>query len=65
MLNDESTNSRADAPSVSAPNVTRLYNKYGPIDRRKLLAAATTGIVGTNSRRTLRKRHRLVFTLDG
>ena len=47
MSNDESTNSRADAPSVSAPNVTRLYNKYGPVDRRKLLRAATTGIVGT------------------
>jgi thiocyanate desulfurase len=47
MSNDESTNSCADASSLSAPNVTRLYNQYGPIDRRKLLRAATTGIVGT------------------
>jgi hypothetical protein len=47
MFNDESTNSRADTPCGSAPKVTRLYNKYGPVDRRKLLRAATTGIVGT------------------
>jgi len=47
MSNDESTNSHADAPSVSAPSVTRLYNKCGPVDRRELLRAATTGIVGT------------------
>ena len=47
MFNDESTNSHADTPSVSAPNETRLYNKYGPVDRRELLRAATTGIVGT------------------
>jgi len=47
MFNDESTNSRADTPSGSAPKVTRLYNKCGPVDRRELLRAATTGIVGT------------------
>ena len=47
MSNEESTNSCTDASSLSTPNVTRLYNQYGPIDRRKLLRAATTGIVGT------------------
>ena len=47
MFDDESTNSRADTPSGPAPKVTRLYNKYGPVDRRKLLRAVTTGIVGT------------------
>ncbi len=33
--------------NVTAPSVTRLKKQHGPIDRRKLLSAATTGILGS------------------
>jgi thiocyanate desulfurase len=36
---------REGAP-VSAPNVRRLFNQHGPVDRRKVMLAATSGIVG-------------------
>ena len=47
MLDDKATNLGADSSSPCAPNLTRLHNQRGPIDRRKLLQAATTGVVGT------------------
>ena len=46
MFDDEAKKSSAKASNLSAPNVTRLHNKYGPVDRRKLLHGATTGVVG-------------------
>jgi thiocyanate desulfurase len=32
---------------IGAPHVTRLFNQHGRVDRRTVLRAATTGIIGT------------------
>ena len=36
-----------EAQPLAAPATTRLFNRHGKVDRRKVLRAATAGIIGT------------------
>ncbi len=47
MSSDKNAPKNDAASDVPSPNVTRLHNQHGPIDRRRLLTKAATGIIGT------------------
>jgi thiocyanate desulfurase len=41
------TNRDCERSEIGAPRVTRLFNQPGRVDRRTVLRAATTGVIGT------------------
>lgn len=47
MSSDKSATETNAARYPIKLNLTPLHNQHGPIDRRKLLTMATTGVIGT------------------